>query len=188
MKDTRTLVEISLLVALAIVLDLVATIYSAWIWQQGGAITASMVPLALIAFRHGPKMAIVAGLMHGLIRFQIANIFAPWQIVWDFLLPSMGSTLILGLWANKIRQKEKLRLNIWLSVFVAQMFRFVSHWWSGVILFYMFNPRPDEWSTYLYSFIYNFPQNFFNWLLVAPILLILLKRYDFAKVAWKKAV
>ena len=177
--------EISLLVALAIVLDLVSVIYSRWIWAQGGSITAAIVPMAIIAFRHGPALGIFGGLALGLIRFMIGPVYAPWQIIWDFLLPSIGSTFILGLWSKKIRGGNRVRLTVWVSVFFACAFSFLSHWWSGVILFYMFNPRPDEWSTYMYSFVYNFPQEFFNWILGSLILTVLIKRYDFVGMAGK---
>ena len=52
-SKTKKLVEISILVALAFVLDYVASIYSGWFWPFGGSISLSLVPLAILTFRYG---------------------------------------------------------------------------------------------------------------------------------------
>ena len=52
-SQTKKLVEISILVALAFVLDYLANLFMGWFWPNGGSISISLVPLAIIAFRYG---------------------------------------------------------------------------------------------------------------------------------------
>jgi len=189
MKDTRTLVEISLLVALAFVLDVVSGFIFRFFWPQGGSISLSLVPMAMIAYRHGTKNGVMAGIVYGTISMMNATfaLIHVMRVLFDFYLPMIGASVILGFWSKKIADAQgSIGLSVWISIGLASFLRFVSHWLSGIFFFYMF--APDGMNVNLYSFVYNFPQQFFNWLLCAPLLVVLLKRYDFAKVTWKKAV
>ena len=63
-QKTRTLVECALMIALATVLSFI-TVYTL---PQGGSITAaSMMPLVLASFRHGPKWGLFTGFVYSLI-------------------------------------------------------------------------------------------------------------------------
>ena len=187
MKDTRTLIEISLLVALAYVLQLFAIWYSRFFWPQGGSVSISLVPMAIIAYRHGAKLGLMAGIVYGVLSMTLAA--APlihWlRVLLDFFFPLMGAAFIIGLWSKKIAAKEGLSIgvDVWLSTAIASLWRFVSHYLSGLWFFYMF--APEGVGMHIYSLVYNLPQQLFNWLICAPILVVLLKRYNFGKVAYK---
>ncbi|MCL1949139.1 MAG: energy-coupled thiamine transporter ThiT [Turicibacter sp.] len=179
MNHTRTLVEISLLVALAYVLDLFAGVYSRLFWPQGGSVSAALIPMAIIAYRHGIKLGMLGGLALGILQLIVgAYIVHPIQVLLDFLLPYIGACAIIGMWSKKMAVGHPRRnARIWVSLFFASAFRFASHWVSGIVFFYMF--APEGMNTWVYSFVYNFPQQFFNWLLAGTLLAIMVKRYDF---------
>lgn len=61
-SQTKKLVEISILVALAFVLDYLANLFMGWFWPNGGSISISLVPLAIIAFRYGWVAGFTGGL------------------------------------------------------------------------------------------------------------------------------
>lgn len=66
---TRTLVEAALMIALATVLS---EIQLPLMWTHGGAITLlSMLPIVLMALRHGTKWGLGTALIHSLIQFML---------------------------------------------------------------------------------------------------------------------
>ena len=82
--NTRELAEISILVALAIVLNQIK------VWQvpQGGSVTlASMIPVMLLAYRRGVKVGIIGGSVFGLVQMVIEGyVYYPIQIILDYPL------------------------------------------------------------------------------------------------------
>ena len=178
MKNTRILVEIGLLVAIAYILELLAGVYSRFIWPQGGSISASLVPLGIIAYRYGWKYGLVSGSVLGILQLLSgAYIIHPAQLVMDYLLPYTGAAGIMGLWSSRLKStKINLRFSIWLSTFLASMFKFICNFLSGIIFFYIFTP--EGMHIWLYSFIYNFPIQFFSWILSASILALIFNRLN----------
>ena len=67
-SQTKKLVEISILVALAFVLDYLANLFMGWFWPNGGSISISLVPLAIIAFRYGWIAGFTGGFVMGLLQ------------------------------------------------------------------------------------------------------------------------
>ncbi len=138
---TKMLVLASMCMALSFIL-----------WQikifrlpQGGSITAaSMLPLVLFAVMFGPKVGITAGVAFGLLlSMQDGFIIHEMQFLLDYPL-AFGSIGLAGLYKK----------NIAIAALIAGLGRFVFHFISGVIFFYMF--APEGMNPFLYSFIYNF--------------------------------
>ena len=69
MNKTRVLVECAILIALAIVLSYIKFDLGA----EGGSVSLVMVPLVLIAFRHGSVWGIAAGLVFGFVKCVIGE-------------------------------------------------------------------------------------------------------------------
>lgn len=75
-NNTVILVECALLMALSIVLSMIKV----WEMPQGGAVTAAgMVPVAMIALRHGTKWGLGAGFAYSLVQMLIGFVPPPRQ-------------------------------------------------------------------------------------------------------------
>ena len=56
-SKTRILVECALMIALAVVLDILPLPK----WPNGGSVSVSMVPIVFLSYRHGTKWGLVTG-------------------------------------------------------------------------------------------------------------------------------
>ena len=137
--DTKILAEIAITVALSTALSTIK-IYT---MPFGGSVTlGSMVPLFLISFRRGPKVGIIAGAIHGLIQFIFQPyVLTPVQVILDYPLP----WALIGL-SGFFKKKP------YVGTFVGILGRFLSHYVSGVLFWYMYAER---WAPIVYSAIYN---------------------------------
>lgn len=78
--NTHLLVEIALFSVLCVILDL----FSFKAWGQGGSISLQMLPIFVIAFRHGLKAGSITGLIFGLLQLLLgAYILNPIQAFLD---------------------------------------------------------------------------------------------------------
>ena len=171
---TKQLVEISMLVALALVLDFVASFYSSWLWLQGGSISLSLVPLAILAYRQGVKIGLLGAILMGVLQLLMgAFIFHPVQVLLDYPL-AFGALGLTGLWAKPVNKGDGAALGIIISTFVASFFRWISHTASGYVFFGQY--APDGMNPMWFSMTYNFGYVFFSWL-TSVIVLVLLYRY-----------
>ena len=85
---TRQLVESAVMIAIGTILSMI-TIASPW--KLGGGITVcSMLPLVILAFRHGTKVGVFASSVYGLIQMIIG--FSNVQYATNFLM-AMGIVL-----------------------------------------------------------------------------------------------
>lgn len=176
-SKTKKLVEMSILVALAFVLDYVANIYSGWFWPFGGSISISLVPLAVIAFRYGWVAGFLSGFTMGLLQLLTgAYIMHPIQVLFDYPLP-YAVLGFAGFFASKVNAVEVGRrsLYIWLATGIGSIARLVCHIISGVVFFADY--APEGMNPVVYSVGYNTPFVLASYILSAIILVILYKRY-----------
>jgi thiamine transporter len=138
--NTRELAEISVTVALSVILNQIRIYQLPW----GGSITAgSMVPIMLLALRRGTKVGIIAGAIFGLVQMVLEGyIYYPLQIILDYPL-AFACLGLAGLF-------KKLPL---LGVVVSLTGRFLCHFVSGVVFFAEY--APPEMGPYVYSAVYN---------------------------------
>ena len=143
-SNTRVLAEVSVMIALAVVLDSLRF----YTLPQGGTITAGeMVPILLVALRRGAKVGIFAGAVLGIIDLSFEPvIYHPVQLLLDYPI-AYGA---LGL-AGVFRQRGVILSAM--GVAMAIGCRFVCHFVSGIIFFASFAPAGV--SPALYSAIYN---------------------------------
>ena len=176
-SKTKKLVEMSILVALAFVLDYVANIYSGWFWPFGGSISISLVPLAVIAFRYGWVAGFLSGFTMGLLQLLTgAYIMHTIQVLFDYPLP-YAVLGFAGFFASKVNAVEVGRrsLYIWLATGIGSIARLVCHIISGVVFFADY--APEGMNPVVYSVGYNTPFVLASYILSAIILVILYKRY-----------
>ena len=176
-SKTKKLVEMSILVALAFVLDYVANIYSGWFWPFGGSISISLVPLAIIAFRYGWVAGFLGGFTMGLLQLLTgAYIMHPIQVLFDYPLP-YAVLGFAGFFASKVNVVEvgQRSLYIWLATGIGSIARLVCHIISGVVFFADY--APEGMNPVVYSVGYNTPFVLASYILSAIILVILYKRY-----------
>lgn len=137
---TKMLINISLLIGLAIILQYLRVYHL----PQGGSVTlGGMIPLLLISFRYGAGVGIFAGFVFGLINIlQDPFILHPVQVLFDYPLPFMAMGLA-GLFPEKI----------FLSTVLAFAGRFICHFISGVVFFASY--APEGMSAVEYSIVAN---------------------------------
>ena len=176
-SKTKKLVEMSILVALAFVLDYVANIYSGWFWPFGGSISISLVPLAVIAFRYGWVAGFLSGFTMGLLQLLTgAYIMHTIQVLFDYPLP-YAVLGFAGFFASRVNVVEvgQRSLYIWLATGIGSIARLVCHIISGVVFFADY--APEGMNPVVYSVGYNTPFVLASYILSAIILVILYKRY-----------
>lgn len=175
-SQTKKLVEMSILVAVAFVLDYLSGIYSGWFWPFGGSISLSLVPLAIIAFRYGVVAGFTSGFIMGLLQLLTgAYILHPIQVLFDYPLPFavLGFT---GLFASKVNttQQTTRTFYICLATAVASVARYACHVISGAVFFSEYAGAKNPW---IYSLGYNAPYVLASYLLSTLVLVILYRRY-----------
>jgi thiamine transporter len=146
-SETRILAEMSVLVATAAVLHYLSRLFLPFLHlPQGGSITAaSMVPIFLFALRRGLRWGVEAGVVFGLVDLAITETFVatnPIQLLLDYPL-AFGALGLAGAF-----KKQPL-----VGVGVGITGRFVFHFISGIVFFWMY--AWAGWNPVLYSAAYN---------------------------------
>lgn len=157
-----SMVETAILVALAVVLDLLCKLIPFFNMPQGGHISLSMLPIIVIGFRRGWKFGLAGGFIYAIMNFLMDGVF--WHIgsiFFDYLIPFT----LLGL-SGFVKEAGKSKWKIIIVILVVCTIRYVSHGLSGALFFaeYAYIPEELGWSVsanalpWVYSFIiYNLP-------------------------------
>lgn len=173
---TKKLVEISILVALAFVLDYLANLFMGWFWPNGGSVSISLVPIAIITFRYGWVAGFTGGFVMGLLQLLTgAYILHPIQVLFDYPLP-YAALGFAGLFASKVNYTQGLKrvVYIWGATGVASIARLVCHVISGAVFF---APASGE-NPWIFSLIYNAPYVVASYIVSAILLTILYQGYS----------
>lgn len=146
-RETRILAELSVFVAIAAVLHFLSRELLPFLHlPEGGTITVgSMVPLLWFAMRRGTRWGVEAGIVFGLVDLALPGsyfISNPFEILLDYPM-AFGA---LGL-AGAFRTRPLLAVGVGFAG------RFVFHFISGVVFFYMY--AWPGWDPVLYSLAYN---------------------------------
>lgn len=139
-KQTATMVECAILIALGTILSIIPTPHLPW----GGSITVgSMLPLVIIGYRHGLKWGMFSSTIYSLIQMllgggTISAAFAPGNMKWYLavlmvLLDYLFAFSLVGL-SGLFRNKEMPSKSLALGALVGTSARFVMHFLSGWIL------------------------------------------------------
>lgn len=140
MKFTpRLMAEISICTALALVLGFIK--FSPV--SQGGSISLVMVPIFVLALRHGCVIGGIGGMLLGLIQLLTdAYVVHPLQFILDYPL-AYGLLGLAGLFIHRP----------YLGIILGGIARFLAHFVSGLIFFSSYAPQGIN--PIIYSLLYN---------------------------------
>jgi len=135
-KVINFIIEVSVLSALGLVLDLASGLLSGWLWPNGGSISLAMICIFIASYRHGLKGGLLTGFLVGTIQIIWAGgsyLIHPVQVLLDYPLPYMCVGLS-GIFSKQVMTPNlKQLIFISLSIFIGCFFRLVCHVLSGMI-------------------------------------------------------
>ncbi|SRR5690606_18826061 len=182
MRSTRTLfiIEVAILTALALVLDLIPFLKFK-LWAQGGSISFAMIPVFIVAFRWGLKGGLLSGFLWGILQIATgdAYILNFWQglIDYGFAFTLLGLAGIVSKQVHeavKENQVSKIIQYVVIGVLIGGFGRFISHFLAGTIFFA--DAAPEGQAAWLYSLIYNM-----SYMIPALIIAMIVIGFLFAK-------
>jgi thiamine transporter len=160
----KTMAEVAVFSGLGYVLDLLAGMYSQFLFINGGSIGIAMACVFFMSFRRGLVPGLATGLIIGLLQLAggtVVSGFAdtPWkvfcQIALDYWLAYPASGLAGVVYGLFKRETEKGKRIKWIIVgsLIGGLAKYLCHYLSGVLFW-----PDDEWNVggpYIYSLLYN---------------------------------
>ena len=148
-RKTRAICEAAILIALAIVLEMI-TLYKL---PQGGSVTLSMIPIVLFAVRHGWGWGAMAGFVFGGINYMMGGHAIDWTtIICDYFI----AFSMLGLGAGLFKGK---RFGCIFGSLTGISLQFLASYLVGVFVWGIYMPEEFFGLTmttpWFYSFLYN---------------------------------
>lgn len=148
----RVLAEIAIFAALGLVLDKI-TLFT---MPQGGSVSLVMLPILLIALRHGFTPGLITGAIVGTIQLVFGGYFLNvFQVFLDYALAYAGVGFA-GLFAGQLHNQSSVKkplMTISVATVVGALMRFLGNFLSGVIFYGDY--APEGVPVVQYSFVYN---------------------------------
>lgn len=155
-QHIRFIAEVGIYAAIGLVLDFMASLYSSFIWELGGSISFVLVPIVIMAIRHGLKGGLATGLIIGTVQLlgNVKGVIEFFQVLLDYPLAFL-SVGFAGIFSKKILslEKEAKSFYIILAIVLGGTLRFLFHFVSGVIFFAMYTP--EGFDPVIWSILYN---------------------------------
>ena len=162
MKNKEKLIlcaEVAIFSAIGFVLDLLAGLYSGYLFPFGGSLSLALIPVVVLSFRRGPVAGVLCGLIIGML--DLVDGVPPFTDTWynyflmillDYLLayPVAG---LCGLFKPLIK-KIDFKIVITIATLTAGVGKFLVHFLSGVLLWPEFPGQPILERS-IYSITYN---------------------------------
>jgi|LGVF01.2.fsa_nt_gb thiamine transporter len=171
--ETRKLTEIAILIALAAVLEVIALLIPILRMPYGGSVSLGMLPIIIIAFRHGVKEGLIAGFIFGVINYMLGlnGATVHWvSLIFDYSL----AFTVLGFAGIFKKTAWTSNISFVLGIFLGGFLRYIVHSIAGVIFW---SEYAGDFNPYFYSFIvYNLPYMAGSILLCIIVGLILKRR------------
>lgn len=169
-SNLSILAEVAIFSAIALVFDKLPL----FTMPQGGSVSLVMLPILLLALRHGFGVGILTGGIVGTIQLFYGGYFLNvFQVFLDYALAYAGIGLA-GLLAPTLHKQNKLpqaSLVISLATLLGGSIRLLATFLSGIIFYADYAPAGKP--VWLYSFTYNISYILPS-TIIACILLILL--------------
>lgn len=157
MRNTKVLVEAAIMIAMAVVLEVIFKVIPGM--PFGGGLSLSMLPLIVLAWRRGVLPGMVAGAIFGMLNLYIDGgtpvafgVTAQAFVV----IVIMDYFLAFGLIGLSAFVKKLFGDNIYTfsaSIFLAGLIRFTIHLITGIVIFGQW--APEGQTKFMYSLIYN---------------------------------
>lgn len=148
----RILAEIAIFAALALILDRLVL----FTMPQGGSVSLVMLPIILLALRHGFVTGILAGLVVGTIQLFFGGYFLNvFQVFLDYIV-SFAGIGAAGLFAGTLQKQKETGAQLTtlaLACLLGGLFRFLGNFLSGIIFYGDYAPKGTP--VWLYSLTYN---------------------------------
>lgn len=167
----QALIEISLFSALALVFDLLIP----YRMPQGGSITLVMLPIFVMAYRHGLKGGLATGALVGTLQLLFgAYIFTPVQFLVDYTF-AYALVGMAGVFSGQVKRaakedaKKTLIAYLVIGAFLGSLLRYGAHVLSGIVFFAEYAEGP----VVAYSLIYNMTYMLPSFLVSAAVLVLL---------------
>ncbi len=126
----KLIAEIGMMLALSVVLGL----FVLYRPPQGGAVTAAMLPLIVLAIRRGPLIGVLGGVLAGTLQMAIDPFFVhPIQVILDYQL-AWGAIGLAGF----------IKSSPISAVVLGSIGRFVFHCLSGFVFFAQYAPEGSQ--------------------------------------------
>ena len=168
----RTLVECALMVALAIVLDLIPMPK----WPNGGSLSIAAVPIIFISYRHGLLWGLSSGLVYSVVQ-MITGFYPPpagtfLGYVGVVLLAYVLAFTAFGLADLFAKPFGRHRLvGYGIGAICVNLLRFLCSFLSGWIIWGVY--APEGQAPWLYSLLYNGGYMLPNAILCAVVIVLL---------------
>lgn len=153
MKRLQMMMEIAIFASLGVVFDLLIPFKM----PQGGSISLAMLPIFVMAFRHGVIGGVVTGALVGTIQLMFApQVLTIVQPLLDYTI-AYGVVGLSGLFARQVRQtarngqKKRLMAFVLLATLLGAGVRYICHVISGIVFFAKYAEGP----VVPYSLVYN---------------------------------
>jgi len=168
--SVKLIAEIGMMMALSAVLGL----FVLYRPPQGGAVTAAMLPLFVLAIRRGPLVGVLGGVLAGTLQMAIDPFFVhPIQVVLDYQLAwgAIGLAGFFKSWAI-------------IAVIAGSIGRFVFHCLSGYVFFAQYAPEGSQAGLGLFAYVaaynaaYIIPSG-----IIALVIIVILNRTGWLKPA-----
>lgn len=176
-SSIRVLVECALMVALAVVIDLIPMPK----WPNGGSVSIAAVPIIYIAYRHGLLWGLGSGLVYSVVQ-MVTGFYPPptgtfLGYVGVVLLDYVFAFTAFGLADLFAKPFGKRRLiGYGVGAVCVNLLRFVCSFLSGWIIWGSY--APEGQAPWLYSLLYNGGYMLPNAILCAVVIVLLCKFVD----------
>ena len=139
-RSTKIIAEIAVFVSLATVLSNIKI----FDMPYGGSVTlASMVPILWLALRRGPAVGLFSATLYGVVQLAFGPyIVHPAQVLLDYPI-AFGALGVAGFFQDRP----------FIGVTLGTLGRFVAHFISGILFWYMY--APEGMDPVVYSAVYN---------------------------------
>lgn len=172
-----TIVESAILVALAMVLELIFKAIPFLDMPQGGSASLAMLPLFILAYRRGVSWGVLGGVVYGAINIMLDGGIAHWASIFlDYIL-AFGCIGLAGIF-----RKQAMKNPIWLCIgcFIGVFGRYLLTGLSGVVLFGEY--APVGMNVWYYSYIfYNLPYMAVS-MIMCMVVLVCVRRIVFLNI------
>ncbi|NMB02532.1 MAG: energy-coupled thiamine transporter ThiT [Firmicutes bacterium] len=169
-KNLQVMMEVSLLVGAALLLSFLRL----WRMPQGGSVSLEMVPIFILAFRHGGKIGLLGGALLGFLKLLLSPyIIHPVQVLLDYPVPFM----LLGVAGFGMFRKRRL-----IGVVTGSLLRLITHVIAGIVFFAEY--APEGTPVVIYSLGYNASYLVVETVLVAVIIQLLSRRREIFEPGW----